>query len=317
MALATEGRLFRCAMLERDSAATDGANQAVAGGWILQLQPAYQALVDAIPAERLPRQGVVCSADDQEDLVATLQTVLKVDLRPWSEPVQPKLGSATLGAYGVAELLLDDAAGRNINFAKVDQPAAAAATVRPRRLLGIAAACLLGVVLLYGLDCWRGRWLAGQVERLRGIETAGGDLQRRLAIDKYLEKNAPPAMPMLDALLTAAPASLQMTSIGVNAGNQLHFTGVLSNPSELDGFLHRLQRSPALIKVELRSGRADPQQQQRWDVDLTAEAAPMAGLQLASNGNATPSSGVQPAAGGPPPLQRRATTTGPTTRGRP
>jgi hypothetical protein len=317
MALATGGRVFRCVMLERDSAAKDGANKGAAGGWLLQLQPAYQSLVDALPAERLPRQGIVSSADDQEDLVATLETVLNVDLRRWSEALQPKLVSATaLGAYGVAGLLLDGAAASNINFAKVNQPAAAAATVRPRRLLGIAAGCLLGVVVLYGLDCWRGQWLAGEVARLRGIETASGDLDRRLAINKYLEKHAPPALPMLDALLAAAPTSLQMTSVGVDAGNQLHFTGVLTNPSELDDFLHRLQRSPSLAHVELRSGRADPQQPQRWDVDLTAEAAPMAGLQLASNGNATASAGVHSGVGEPPPLQRRPTTAESTTRGR-
>ena len=318
MALWAEGHLLRCAVLdrddeiERDSSETIASNASIATAappWVWQSRQVYQSLLEGLPRDRWPRHGLLRlprSANGEGAILSSaLGAALGVELSPWPAPpdatgqpinshdsaakprdvvAEETLSPCTNGAVGAARLLLADPAdpdSTGVNFARAKQAAAAPAAIHPRRLLTLTAAIFVGVMLLWGIDWYRASWLSRQVEQLRAVESASGGMERRLAIDRYLEKAASPALPGLDAILAAAPPSLAITSFGLSANGQFRLVGMVGgNPGELDGFLRKLQECKALMHVELRSGRSDPQQQQRWTVELTADAAPAAGLLL-------------------------------------
>jgi hypothetical protein len=123
------------------------------------------------------------------------------------------------------------------------------------------------------------------VQHLRNAESGSAGIETRLAIDRYLEKNASPALPGLDTILSAAPPSLSINTFGLAANGQFHLSGAVGQPMEVDQFLRKLQESKALTNVQLRSARVD---QNRWSIELTADAAPMAGLFLTSSAPVKP-----------------------------
>jgi len=274
MGLWIQGHLLRCMVLHRDDSGADST-------WLRNSRQTYQSLMEGLPRPRWPKQGLIRGNNGQAaKLSPAVSQSLGIELAPWpwtsADGTPDDNASSSCGAVGAARLLLEDAAA-NTNFAKSQAPATALKPPVKQRLFKLAAICAVGLVLLYSIDCYRAWWLDRQVEQVRLAEASSGGIEQRLAVDRYLEREASPALPGLDAILSAAPQSLTMSSFGVSTTGQFHFVGGLQNPGELDAFLKKLQQSPVLNHVELHSGRA---QQQGWQLDLTASASPTAGLMI-------------------------------------
>jgi hypothetical protein len=307
LALMIDGKLLRCVVVDRDpeEEKTSSNGDSMVPAWMRQARQSYQSLLDGIPRERWPKEGVL-RAEDQETATKvslTLSTALGIGLRA---------ESADSGAAAAARLVLDAATTRTISFAantngEQSKPAAA---FHPRRAAIMAAACVVAILMLYAIDSFRASWLTRQLDQLHAVESTSSGIERRLAVDRYLEKNASPALPGLDAMLGAAPPSLSMNSFGLNAAGQFHLSGILSSPNEVDEFVRKLQESKALTNVQLRSARND---QNRWAVELTADAAPMAGLLLSTARTPAPAPPPSPVPGAVP-APALAPTSGPATK---
>ncbi|GEM_PF-4169886 len=282
MSLVADGHLLRCMVLGLDDAPeTESSGSPGAQSWVRQSRQSYHSLLEGLPRDRWPRQGLIRGTNGEAaEMLPTLADALGVDLHPWSsapDAAKHETTSPYLGAEGIARLIVDDPAALHINFARPAKALAAPVVIRHCRVMVLALACLAGVALLYGIDCYRSSWLSEQVEQVRAAAASSGGIEQRLAIDRYLEKNVSPAMPGLDAILAAAPPSLSMTSFSLTAGGQFRFVGALGSPNEVDDFLRKLLASKALANVEVRSLRND---QQRWTLELSADAAPAAGMLL-------------------------------------
>jgi hypothetical protein len=153
--------------------------------------------------------------------------------------------------------------GDGLNLAAAPPSAAPASTPRSRRrLVALAAACVVALLLLYASDVYRAHWLGGQVEQFRAAEAARGGFERRLATAKYLDRNNVTALRVLDAVSTAAPPEVMVTSLSYTRGGNLRLTGTLGNAAELEGFLRQLQATRIMTGVELRSARIDQSSRQ-------------------------------------------------------
>jgi hypothetical protein len=245
----------------------------------VEVRHGYQSLIDGLPRDAVPKTGIVRAADlqDAQKLADALGDSLGISLKP--EPASDS------GAVAAARLLLDARCDRVIDFADTRDAPTAEPKANSRRLIAFTAACVAGIGALYGIDVWRGWWLDRQVQHLRNAESGSAGIETRLAIDRYLEKNASPALPGLDTILSAAPPSLRINTFGLAANGQFHLSGAVGQPMEVDQFLRKLQESKALTNVQLRSARVD---QNRWSIELTADAAPMAGLFLTSSAPVKP-----------------------------
>jgi hypothetical protein len=307
VALLSGDQLLRSVVVDRDE--DDDApphHPASANGWARQLRESYQSLIDGIPGPQRPQLLEVRAPGANGDS-ATLAPALAVTLGlNLSRPDAGAGDDADSAAVAVARLVLDHADAQQVNFARapkivVDAPA----PVNPRRLATILAACAVGVLVLYGLDVARASWLNRQLDHLRSAEVASSGIERRLAVDRFVERNTSPALPGLDTILTAAPQSLTMSTFSLSPAGQFRLVGAVGSSGELDDFLRKLQASRTLTNVQLRSGRVE---NNRWSIELTADATPMAGLLLASSKPPAPNvSPGKPAGASPAP------TTGPTT----
>ncbi len=303
--LTVQGRPLRCMLLDRDGESDRCNGNATIAPWIRQARQCYRSLLDGLPREAWPRHGLMRSSDIADaSLTPDLAQALAMDLTacpPTDDASPDAVGGRCGGAVGVAQLVLEGDASQNINFARPHPLAQVPLMGRSRRAMALAIAAAIGLMLLWGLDLYRSSWLARQVEQLRAAEQKTGAIQQRLAVDSYLARNASPALPALDAILTAAPPSLTMSGFGLTSDGQLSFVGSVGNGPELDAFLHKLQESKALTNVKLRSGRSD---QQRWSVEITALTTPGAGLLLVGTSMppvaATPPAAPTASTAGPP-----------------
>ena len=127
MSLVADGHLLRCTVLGVDHAPeAEPSGSSGAQSWVRQSRQSYHSLLEGLPRERWPRQGLIRGSNGEAaGFLPTLADALGVDLHPWSSPPDAATNETTspyLGAEGIARLVLDDPAALHINFARPAKP---------------------------------------------------------------------------------------------------------------------------------------------------------------------------------------------------
>ena len=238
------------------------------GVWARQLRELYQDCIAEIPRQSRPRRCVLFGgAAAAAGLVELTAEMLGVEVDVWTVPNSLAVGTGA--GDGCAAAI-----GAAISAMQADSPAVsliatAAEKPQPRRKIAWMWAALMlwvvaGVFALYAAHRAEADHLSRRVEEIAAKASRLGDVNRQLAIGRYLDKGGPTPLEMLDRISSAVPRATLLSRLSYHRDGNLTIAGTVANNDE---FLTMVEKLGELGRVEVKSAGPD-KKKFRFDIHL-------------------------------------------------
>jgi len=296
----------------RGGAATDQAQDRAAARdiladsltqWAQQLAEVHQGCRQSLGEGRRPDRCLIFGrAARTPGLVESVRQTLGLEAQLAQAPARLSLAEGVsyapaATAIGAALCQLEPKpAVCQLHFGPAEAPRLA--VPKSARRWALALGWLLAAVLtLYGLDAFEAHWLKAAMARVHAAIGQGQDMERQLAVGRYLDQAGAPPLTALGEISSLAPAQAILNTWRYSRSGDIALAGTVPSEQELHGFMKKLSESAIFRDVTLLNAKSDSGRC-RFEISLKLRS----GARTAASGPATePSSRPSesaPASGG-------------------